>query len=239
MKILVVDVGGTHVKVLASGQKEPRRFDSGPKLDPKRMVVEVRKIAADWEYEAVSIGYPGPVLHNRPVAEPFNLGCGWMGFHFASAFKHPVKLINDAAMQALGGYKGGKMLFLGLGTGLGSTLIADGIIEPMELGHLPYKKHTYEDYVGQRGLERWGKRKWRRNVEDVVARLIAALEPDDVVLGGGNLKLLKQLPEGCRAGDNANAFLGGFRLWADVDGQPPRRATPPSKKLSIAQEGRK
>jgi polyphosphate glucokinase len=215
MKVLVVDVGGTHVKVLASGQTESRRFDSGPSLTPKRMVLGVRKITADWTYEAVSIGYPGPVLHNRPVSEPFNLASGWVAFNFGSAFKHPVKLINDAAMQALGSYKGGKMLFLGLGTGLGSTLIADGIIEPMELGHLPYKKQTYEDYVGQRGLDHWGKRKWRRNVADVVARLIAALEPDDVVLGGGNVKMLKELPARCRAGDNDNAFIGGFRLWGE------------------------
>ena len=198
--MLVVDVGGTHVKVLASGQKESRRFDSGPELVPRQMVLGVRKIAADWKYDVVSIGYPGPVLHNRPVAEPYNLGHGWVGFHFASAFKHPVKLINDAAMQALGSYKGGKMLFLGLGTGLGSTLIADGIVEPMELGHLPYKKHTYEDYVGQRGLDRWGKRKWRRHVADVVARLIAALEPEDVVLGGGNVKHLEGTTAGLSRG---------------------------------------
>jgi polyphosphate glucokinase len=213
MKILVVDVGGTHVKVLASGQSEPRKFDSGPDLEPRSMVREVKKITRDWEYEAVSIGYPGPVLQNRPVAEPHNLGSGWVGFNFEKAFGHPVKLINDAAMQALGSYKGGKMLFLGLGTGLGSTMIVNGMVEPMELGHLPYKKSTYEDYVGERGLERRGKSKWRRHVVDVVARLIAALQPDDVVLGGGNVKLLKTLPLGCRLGDNANAFAGGFRLW--------------------------
>ena len=216
MKVLVVDVGGTHVKVLASGQKESRQFDSGPALVPKRMVLGTQKIADGWKYDVVSIGYPGPVLRNRPVAEPHNLGRGRVGFDFEAAFGHPVKLINDAAMQALGSYKGGKMLFLGLGTGLGSTMIVDGIIEPMELGHLPYKKHTYEEYVGQRGLDRWGKPKWRRNVADVVARLIAALEPEDVVLGGGNVKHLEKLPPGCRAGDNANAFLGGFRLWENA-----------------------
>jgi polyphosphate glucokinase len=215
---LVVDVGGTHVKVLVSGQKEFRKFDSGPTLVPKSMILGVKKIAADWSYDVVSIGYPGPVLHNRPVAEPHNLGRGWLGFDFETAFGHPVKMINDAAMQALGSYKGGRMLFLGLGTGLGSAMIVDGIIQPMELGHLPYKKHTYEDYVGQRGLEDGGKRKWRRHVEDVVARLAAALEPEDVVLGGGNAKLLERLPEGCRAGDNANAFLGGFRLWKNASG---------------------
>ncbi len=213
MNVLVVDVGGSHVKVLASGQKESRNFESGRAMPPRRMVDGVQKIASDWNYDAVTIGYPGPVLRNRLIAEPHNLAHGWVGFNFETAFGHPVKLINDAAMQALGSYQDGKMLFLGLGTGLGSTLIVDGTVEPMELGHLPYRKSTYEDYVGQRGLERRGKRKWRRHVDDVVARLIAALEPDDVVLGGGNLRWLKNLPPGCRAGDNANAFLGGFRLW--------------------------
>jgi polyphosphate glucokinase len=227
MKILVVDVGGTHVKVLANGQSEPRKFDSGTDLVPRSMVREVKKITRDWDYEAVSVGYPGPVLHNRPVAEPHNLGCGWVGFNFETAFGHPVKLINDAAMQALGSYKGGKMLFLGLGTGLGSAMIMDGVLEPMELGHLPYKKSTYEDYVGERGLHRLGKRKWRRHVEDVVARLIAALEPDDVVLGGGNTKLLNKLPAGCRAGDNANAFTGGFRLWEGAGRGVPRASRTP------------
>jgi polyphosphate glucokinase len=215
MNVLAVDVGGTHVKVLVTGQSEPRKFESGAELDAKRMVSEVQKITADWSYDVVSIGYPGPVLHNRPVAEPHNLGHGWVGFDFKAAFSRPVKVVNDAAMQALGSYKGGKMLFLGLGTGLGSTLIVDGNVEPMELGHLPYKKHTYEDYVGERGLVRLGKSKWQRDVEEVVALLIAALEPDDVVLGGGNAKLLEKLPAGCRLGDNANAFSGGFRLWED------------------------
>jgi polyphosphate glucokinase len=216
MNVLVVDVGGTHVKVLASGQPESRQFDSGPALLPKDMVLASQKIADGWSYEVVSIGYPGPVLRNRPIAEPHNLGRGWVGFDFETAFGHPVKLINDAAMQALGGYKGGKMLFLGLGTGLGSTMIVDGIVEPMELSHLPYKRYTYEHYVGQRGLERGGKHKWRRYVADVVARLVEALEPDDIVLGGGNVKQLAELPQGCRAGDNANAFLGGFRLWENA-----------------------
>src|SRR5580698_10090794 len=168
MKVLVVDVGGTHVKVLASGQSEPRRFDSGPDLVPRSMVREVKKITRDWDYEVVSMGYPGPVLHDRPVAEPHNLGRGWVGFNFETAFGHPVKLINDAAMQALGSYKGGKMLFLGLGTGLGSTLVINGMVEPMELGHLPYKKSTYEDYVGERGRKRRGKKKWRNYVADVI-----------------------------------------------------------------------
>jgi polyphosphate glucokinase len=215
MNVLVVDVGGTHVKVLATGQKDHRQFESGPKMTAKQMVSGVQKIAGDWRYDAVSIGYPGPVLHGCPIAEPHNLGPGWVGFDFAKAFRHPVKIVNDAAMQALGGYKRGKMLFLGLGTGLGSALILNGVVEPMELGHLPYKKGVFEDYVGLRGLEKHGKRKWRRYVCDVVARLVAAIEPDDVVLGGGNVKYLKELPPGCRAGDNANAFLGGFRLWEE------------------------
>jgi polyphosphate glucokinase len=216
MNVLVIDVGGNNVKILVTGQREPRQFSSGPTLTPKQMVAGVKKLAGNWKYEAVSIGYPGMVVRNRPLAEPYNLGRGWVGFDFQAAFKHPVKVINDAAMQALGSYKGGKMLFLGLGTGLGSTMICDGNIEPMELAHLPYKKGTYEDYVGERSLEKRGKKKWRRYVADVVERLIAALEPDDVVLGGGNVKKLKKLPEGCREGDNANAFLGGFRLWENT-----------------------
>ncbi len=178
----------------------------------------------------MSLGYPGPVLHNRPVADPRNLAPGWIAFNFEKAFGRPLKVINDAAMQALGSYKRGKMLFLVLGTGLGSTLIVDGIVEPMELGHLPYKKTTYEDYVGQRVLERAGKKKWRRHVVDVIARLVAALEPDDVVIGGGNVKLLKELPPGCRAGDNANAFLGGFRLWDQAMPSPRAKADSPSRK---------
>jgi polyphosphate glucokinase len=213
MNILVIDVGGTHVKVLATGQDSHREFDSGPTLTPRRMVAKVRKLVADWKYDVVSIGYPGPVLHNRLITEPWNLGSGWEGFNFEAAFNCPVKVVNDAAMQALGSYKRGKMLFLGLGTGLGSALIVDGIVEPMELGHLPYKKATFEDYIGIRGLEKHGKRKWRRHVADAVQRLIAALEPKDVVLGGGNIHKLKRLPAGCRAGENNNAFLGGFRLW--------------------------
>jgi polyphosphate glucokinase len=213
MNILVIDVGGTHVKILASGQTESREFSSGPTLTAQEMVSGVKKLAGDWNYDVVSIGYPGPVLRNRPVADPHNLGHGWMGFDFEAAFKRPVKVVNDAAMQALGSYGGGKMLFLGLGTGLGSTLIVDGIVEPMELGHLPYKNGTYEDYVGARGLQQLGKKHWRKNVADVVGLLVAALEPDDVVLGGGNVKLLKELPPGCRTGDNANAFKGGFLMW--------------------------
>jgi polyphosphate glucokinase len=223
MNVLVVDVGGTHVKILATGEDTPRKLPSGPELTAKQMVSAVKKLAKGWDYQVVSIGYPGPVLQHRPVAEPHNLGAGWVGFNFEKAFGRPVKVINDAAMQALGSYKSGKLLFLGLGTGLGSTMVVDGRVEPMELGHLPYKKATYEDYVGLRGLEKYGKKKWREYVQDVVSRLIAALQPDDVVLGGGNVKELKKLPKGCRAGDNANAFVGGFRLW---EGPADRPSTP-------------
>jgi polyphosphate glucokinase len=213
MRALVVDIGGTHVKVLATGQKASREFSSGPTLTAEQMDDGVKTVAAEWKYDAVSIGYPGPVLHGRPLAEPRHLGGGWVGFDYQSAFGRPVKLINDAAMQALGSYRGGKMLFLGLGTGLGSTMIVDGIVEPMELGHLPYRDGTFEEYVGLHGLHANGLEQWRRDVEDVVARLIAALEPEDVVLGGGDVHQLAKLPPGCRAGDNANAFVGGFRLW--------------------------
>jgi polyphosphate glucokinase len=213
MNVLVVDVGGTHVKILATGREERREFDSGPTLTPGAMVEGVKTLAEGWPYDVVSIGYPGPVLRGRPVSEPVNLGSGWVGFDFEAAFGCPVKLVNDAAMQALGSYRGGRMLFLGLGTGLGSAMIVDGVVEPMELAHLPYRKATFEDYVGIRGLERLGKKRWRRRVDDVVARLVAALGPDDIVIGGGNVKKLKELPEGARAGDNANAFVGGFRLW--------------------------
>jgi polyphosphate glucokinase len=214
-RVLVVDVGGNAVKILLSGHKVHRSFPSGPKMTPKDMVAGVKKLTADWAYDVVSIGYPGPVLHDRPVAEPHNLGRGWVGFDFTRAFGCPVRVINDAAMQALGSYRGGKMLFLGLGTGLGSTMIVNGIVEPMELGHLPYKKGTYEDYVGRAGLERHGKSKWRRHVADVVTRLTAALEPDETVIGGGNVGKLAALPPHARAGDNANAFRGGFLMWQD------------------------
>ena len=219
MKILAIDIGGTHVKVLLSGEEIPRKFESGPSLTAKKMVVGVKVITRDWNYDVVSLGYPGPVLQSRPVLEPHNLAGGWVGFDYQRAFGKPVKILNDAAMQALGSYKKGKMLFLGLGTGLGTCMVTDGIVEPMELGHLPYKKATYEDYVGIRGLETRGKKKWRRDVADVVQCLVAALEPDDVVLGGGNSKELKELPPHCRLGDNANAFLGGFRLWDKRSGK--------------------
>ena len=212
--ILVIDVGGTHVKALATGQKEPIKINSGPKMTARKMVSEVRKATSGWKYSVVSIGYPGPVVHGHPLSEPHNLAGGWVGFDFKKAFGRPVKIVNDAAMQAIGIYHGGRMLFLGLGTGLGSAMIVDGILEPMEVAHLPYKKgHTYEDYLGIRGLERLGKKKWRRHVADVVTRLQAALEADDVIIGGGNAKKLKTLPKGARLGSNANAFVGGYRLW--------------------------
>jgi polyphosphate glucokinase len=217
VKILVVDIGGTNVKMLASGQREPRKFPSGPGMTPRLMAAGVKQVGQGWTYDAVSIGYPGPVRDGRPASEPHNLGRGWVAFNYRAAFGRPVKIINDAAMQALGSYEGGRMLFLGLGTGLGSTLIADGVVLPMELGHLPYRKGTFEDYLGIRGLEQRGKKKWRTAVEDAVARLIAALQPDSVVLGGGNVKKLKALPPLCRAGVNANAFRGGFRLWEATD----------------------
>lgn len=215
MKVLVIDIGGTHVKLLATGQKSPVKIDSSPGMTPERMVRAVRKATAGWNYDVIAMGYPGAVLHDKPVAEPHNLGGGWVGFKFRKAFGKPVRVINDAAMQALGSYRKGRMLFLGLGTGLGSALIVDGTLEPMELAHLPYKKgRTYEEYVGKAGLRHWGKKKWRRNVADVIERLKTALEVDDVVVGGGNAKLLKSLPRGVRRGANTNAFVGGFRLWA-------------------------
>ena len=225
MKVLVIDIGGSHVKVLVSGQEERRAFVSGPRLTPRAMVAGVRKLTADWRFDAVSIGYPGPVRGNRPAAEPHNLGRGWVRFKFQSAFRRPLKMMNDAAMQALGCYRRGKMLFLGLGTGLGSCLIIDRIMAPLELGHLPYKNKTFEDYVGLRGLEKYGKKKWRRYVADVVKHLTAAIEPDDVVLGGGNVKKLKALPPGCRVVNNSKAFLGGLRLWESrpASSKPSRR----------------
>src|SRR5215472_15326793 len=218
MKVLTIDIGGTNVKILASGQgdTEPRRFPSGPQLTPEKMVAHVKKLAADWQYDVVSIGYPGPVDRGRPTADPHNLGEGWVRFNFAGAFRRPVKIINDSAMQALGSYKGGLMLYLGLGTGFGSALVVDGIVVPLELGHMPFRNGTYETYLGAGALRRLGKKKWERQVERAVAALISAIHPDDVVLGGGNAKKLKALPPGCRAGHNAFAFLGGFRLWEEV-----------------------
>ena len=215
-KVLVIDVGGTNIKLLATGQKDSRKIASGPSMTASKMAREVKKCAKDWIFERVSLGYPGPVINGHPLREPHNLGGGWMNFDFREAFGCPVKVINDAAMQALGSYKGGRMLFLGLGTGLGSAMIVNGILEPMELAHLTYKKgKTYEDYLGLRGLKRLGKKKWRRQVTKIAEKLKTALEADYVVLGGGNIKKLKKLPPGARLGNNQNAFLGGFRMWAN------------------------
>jgi polyphosphate glucokinase len=217
MKILVVDVGGTNIKILASGQQEVRKIPSGPEMTARDMVEKVRENGRDWEYEAVSIGYPGPVVGGKPQLEPRNLGPGWVGYDFAAHFGRSVRIVNDAAMQALGSYEGGRMLFLGLGTGLGTALVIHQVVAPMELAHLPYRKgKTFEDYVGLRGLERLGKKKWQRAVHDVTARLKAALVAEYVVIGGGNAKKLEELPEGARLGGNQNAFVGGYRLWEEA-----------------------
>ncbi|ODT75349.1 ROK family protein [bacterium SCN 62-11] len=223
VKVLVVDIGGTHVKFqvpLPPDQDQPERraFDSGSELSPGSMVEQLLAQTQDWECEAVTLGYPGPVGDNRILAEPANLGPGWVDFDFGAAFGKPVRLINDAAMQALGSYQGGKLLFLGLGTGLGTAMVFPQQIVPLELAHLPFRKATFEDYVGLRGLEKYGKKKWRKRVSEVIGLLRAALVADDVVLGGGQTKKLKELPEGCRLGDNANAFLGGYRLWNEPQG---------------------
>lgn len=213
-RTLVVDVGGTHVKMLATGQSAPRKFGSGPNMTAGKMVKLVKAATRGWRYDRISLGYPGPIVNGHPLREPHNLGGGWMDFNFAKAFGRPVKVINDAAMQALGSYQGGSMLFLGLGTGLGSAMIVNGVLEPMELAHLLYRKgKTYEDYLGLRGIQRLGKNKWRRHVARVVKKLKSALEADYVVLGGGNSKKLQRVPPGARLGSNGNAFLGGFRLW--------------------------
>jgi polyphosphate glucokinase len=217
--ILVIDVGGTHVKFRIGGRRASEEFVSGPAMTPARMVRQIVKRLGDARYDAVSIGYPGLVVHGKIAAEPHNLGKGWRRFDFARALGKPVRIINDAAMQAIGSYTGGRMLFLGLGTGLGATLIIDGVVEPTEIGHMPYKKGlTFEDYVGERGLKRRGKRKWRKAVKQVIADLKAALEVDYIVLGGGNASRLKKLPPGVRLGDNHNAILGGLRLWRQSGG---------------------
>ena len=237
MNVLTIDIGGTHVKLLATGQAKRREFESGPALTPDRMIAGVKELTKDWKYDVVSIGYPGRVSRNQPIAEPRNLGKGWLGFDFEAAFKCPVKIINDAAMQALGSYGSGTMLFLGFGTGVGSAMVVNGTVVPMELAHLPYKKGTFEDYLGLRGLKRLGKKKWRKEVASIVGCLVSVLQLDHVVLGGGNSKKLKTLPAGCIAGDNDNAFLGGFRLWGDAqrDSSPPPTSTapPPSTKKAL------
>jgi polyphosphate glucokinase len=220
-EVLAVDVGGSHVKVLRSSGGERRRFESGPGLTAREMVDGVLALTNDWEYDVVSIGVPAPVRDGRVASEPVNLGRGWVGFDFESELGKPTKVANDAAMQALGSYEGGKMLFLGLGTGLGSALVVRGIVEPMELGHLPFREATFEDYVGERGRKRLGKKKWREAVAETIDRLTAALEPDYVVLGGGNAKKLDELPPNTRLGANENAFVGAFRLWDPAMPSPP------------------
>jgi polyphosphate glucokinase len=214
--ILCVDVGGSHVKIRLNSGGPSRSIESGPDMTATAMAKSVRKLAGDWRFEAIAIGYPGPVLQNRITAEPHNLGSGWVDFDFEKAFGHPVRIVNDALMQAIGSYRSGRMLFLGLGTGLGSAMVVDNVCLPMELAHLPYRKHlSFEDYLGERGLKRRGKHKWRKSVEDVVSRLAAALQVHDVVIGGGNVDKLKSLPADCRRGANKNAFRGGFRVWLD------------------------
>lgn len=215
MDVLVIDVGGTHIKILATGQTEERRMDSGTTVTPQDMVDGVRKLAEGWKYDVIAMGYPGVVKNYRPAAEPHNLGQGWVGFDYERAFGHPVRIINDAAMQALGDYKKDKLLFLGLGTGLGTAMVIEGVVVSMELAHLPYRDSTFEDHVSAAALERDGKKTWRKRVADVVERLAAALEPDDVVIGGGNAKHLDELPPGTRECANANAFIGGFRMWGE------------------------
>ena len=213
MKILVIDIGGTNVKILASGEKEPRKFPSGPSMTPAQMVKGVKKLASDWKYDRISIGYPGLIQHGKIAVEPHNLAPKWMGFNFEKAFGCPVRMINDASMQALGSYNKGILLFLGVGTGLGSAMVVEGHVMPMELAHASYKKGTFEDYLGRRGLKKYGKKKWNKHLDFIVKHLIDIFHPDDVVIGGGNAKKLDYLPDGCRAGNNAFAFVGGFRLW--------------------------
>lgn len=214
--VLAIDIGGSHVKILSSAGGAERRADSGPGLTPQQMTDAVKKLAEGLSYDVISMGYPGPVTHNRPLTDPANLGKGWAGYDFAAQFGKPVKVVNDALMQAIGSYEGGRMLFIGLGTGLGAAMIVDNVAQPMELAHLPYKNgKSFEDYVGERGLEKRGKKRWRKYVFDVVDRLRAAMQPDYVVIGGGNVDKLDELPAESRRGDNTRAFEGGFRLWRD------------------------
>jgi len=230
MRVLVVDIGGTNVKILVTGEQVPRKFPSGPALTPRQAVANIRMMAGDWQYDAVAIGYPGQVRNDRIVTEPHNLAPGWVRFDFKTAFGCPVRIINDAAMQALGSYRRGLLLFLGLGTGLGAALVVNNIVIPMELAHLSFKKGTYEDYIGVRAMRRLGRKRWQRYVEYFTARMVEAVHPDDIVLGGGNAKKLKQLPEGCRLGTNANAFVGGFRMWEDGVERPQPGTTQASRR---------
>jgi polyphosphate glucokinase len=227
MKVLVIDIGGNHVKMLASGQKQPVRFPSGRGLTPEKMVAGVKKLAAKWQYDVISIGVPGPFLLGQLILDPAHLGPGWVGFDFRAAFGVPVKLMNDAAMQALGSHRGGKMLFLGLGTGLGTAVVVDGVAESSEIAHYPYRKGTLEDYVGLHGMKRLGKKKWQKEVDQIVTQFVRKTHADDVVVGGGQVKKLKKLPQGCREGSNANAFIGGFRLWEEASAEKKPRAKVP------------
>ncbi len=238
MKVLVIDVGGSHVKIMATGRSEERHFVSGATLTGPQMVRRVKALARGWTFDHVAMGYPGVVERDRIVTEPHNLGTGWAGYDYAKAFGCPVRIVNDAAMQALGGYRGGKLLFLGFGTGLGTAMIVDGVIVPMEIAHLPYRKKTFEDYVGERALAGGGVAKWRRRVDDVVRRLIAALQPEDVVLGGGNARLITEMPPRCRIGANSNAFPGGFRLWGQPAPAPAAAPAPPAKVTRAHSSGR-
>jgi len=215
--VLAVDVGGTNLKVKCAGNDEVRRSASGRDMTAEKMAAAVSEMTADWTFDLISVGYPGLVINGKIAREPFNLGPGWLDFDFAEAFGKPVKVINDAAMQALGAYEGGRMLFLGIGTGFGSALILNGIVQPLELGHLSYKKgRTYEDFAGKRGQRRLGKRRWRKAVTTIIQNLSMALQPDYVVVGGGEAKKLRALPQNCHFGSNADAFEGGFRMWTDT-----------------------
>ncbi|MFI0348076.1 MAG: ROK family protein [Chthoniobacterales bacterium] len=220
LEVLVIDIGGTSVKVKATGHQEERKFSSGPKMTPQMMVNGVKKITKGWHYDVISIGCPTLILKGKPVKEPMNLGKGWVGFNYEKAFGHPVKLINDATMQALGDYQGGRMLFLGLGTGLGATIIEEGVIVPLEIAHLPYKKSTFEAYIGKDFIEKRGKKKWRKQVKKITEIFRAALEPEEIVIGGGNASIIEEVPIGCRLAENSNAFIGGFRLWEHPFGKP-------------------
>jgi polyphosphate glucokinase len=239
LNILVIDIGGTHIKVRCTGESEVRRFDSGPTMTPQVMVDTIKKLTTDWHYDVISMGCPMPVMKGIPIREPVNLGEGWVGFNYEKAFACPVKIINDASMQALGDYQGGRMLFLGFGTGLGSTLIEEGVLVPLELAHLPYKKRTFEHYVGEKALEKHGKKKWTREVCKVIKLFKATLEPEEVVLGGGNAPRLEEIPERCRVAENANAFIGGFRLWEHPAGKPTADAKENAKKRSFLSQKKK
>lgn len=229
MKVLVIDIGGTHIKVASTDKRVPVKIVSGPEMTAAQMAQQVLAATQGWSYDVISIGYPGPVEHDHPLSEPHNLAPGWIDFPYQKTFGKPIRFVNDAAMQALGGYKGGRMLFLGTGTGMGSAMIFDGTVIPLELAHLPYRKGlTYEEYIGLAGLERRGKQRWRKSVLDIIALLQAALVCDYVLLGGGNAKLMKELPSHVILGANSNAVEGGLKLWE----KPSAKPTKPFKKTA-------